>query len=79
MLLEVKNMSIHYDGFLAVDDISISIDAQEIVGVVGANGAGKSSIVRAIGGLVKPQMGQIFFERKESNGAAISIRFNLSN
>jgi branched-chain amino acid transport system ATP-binding protein len=61
-MLEVSDLTIRYGPFLAVDDITIKVDAGEIVGVVGPNGAGKSSIVRAIGGLVKPIAGKIVFD-----------------
>jgi branched-chain amino acid transport system ATP-binding protein len=61
-MLEVENLTIRYGPFLAVDQISIKVSEKEIVGVVGANGAGKSSVVKAIGGLVKPVSGDIRFQ-----------------
>lgn len=60
-MLEVADLTIRYGPFLAVDHLSISVDAGEIVGVVGPNGAGKTSIVKAMGGLVRPQSGRITF------------------
>lgn len=61
-MLEVRNLTVRYGPFLAVEDIDLHVDAREIVGVVGPNGAGKSSIVKAIGGLVKPDGGSVVFD-----------------
>lgn len=61
MLLEIKNLRIDYEGVEAVRGVNISLDKGEIVTILGANGAGKSSVLRAISGLVRPSTGQIEF------------------
>lgn len=61
-MLDVRDLTIRYGPFLAVDDVSIGVEEGEIVGIVGPNGAGKSSIVRAIGGIVPPVSGAIEFK-----------------
>jgi len=61
MLLEIKNLRIDYEGVEAVRGVDISLDKGEIVTILGANGAGKSSVLRAISGLVRPSTGQIEF------------------
>jgi branched-chain amino acid transport system ATP-binding protein len=61
-MLEVKDLVIRYGPFLAVDGVDLSVNEGEIVGIIGANGAGKSSLVRAVAGLVPPFSGSIAFE-----------------
>lgn len=60
-MLEVKDLTIRYGPFLAVDGVGVEVAGGEIVGFIGPNGAGKSSVVKAIGGLVQPQSGSIVF------------------
>ena len=50
-MLEVKNLSVSYGQHRALDDISVRISKGEVVVILGANGAGKSSLLRAIAGL----------------------------
>ncbi len=58
-ILEVRNLSVSYGGIKAVKDISFDVPKGEIVTLIGANGAGKSSTLRSIVGLVKPSSGSI--------------------
>ena len=58
-MLEVKNVHAYYGKIHALKDISINIDKGEIVTLIGANGAGKSSPLRTISGLLKPKEGTI--------------------
>lgn len=67
-LLEVKNLHVSYGGIQAVKDISFVVPKGEIVTLIGANGAGKSSTLRSIVGLVKPESGHIQFEGAELAG-----------
>jgi branched-chain amino acid transport system ATP-binding protein len=60
-LLAVANLSVAYDGMRALQDVSISANAGTIVTLVGANGAGKTSLLRAISGLVRAERGTIHF------------------
>jgi len=64
MLLEVENIRIHYDKVEAVKGISLSVDQGHISTLIGANGAGKTSILKAISGLIKLSSGEIRFEGK---------------
>ena len=50
--LEVRDLRVHYDGIQAVHGVSFSVRRGEIVTLIGANGAGKTSILRAISGLI---------------------------
>jgi len=60
-LLEVKNLSVHYGAICALHDISFELNPGEIVTLIGANGAGKSTTLRTISGLVRPSSGAIEF------------------
>ena len=54
-LVEVKNISFKYpNGYLAVDDVSFSIEAGENIAIVGQNGAGKTTTVKMLNGITKP-------------------------
>ncbi len=69
LLLSVAGLSVHYDSIKAVDDISFEVARREIVTLIGANGAGKSSILRAISGLV-PYTGSVTFAGKDLRNLA---------
>ena len=62
MKFEVEGLSVNYGGIEAVRDISFSVEEGEIVTLIGANGAGKSTTLRTIAGLVKPKCGKILFD-----------------
>lgn len=61
-MLNVKDLEVHYGGINAVRGISLSVAEGAVVGVVGRNGAGKSSLVNAIAGLVRPSGGTVEFD-----------------
>ena len=64
LLLSVSGLRVSYDSIQAVDDISFDVARGEIVTLIGANGAGKSSILRAVSGLI-PYAGSIAYEGKD--------------
>jgi branched-chain amino acid transport system ATP-binding protein len=61
MYFDLRNISVHYDKVLALDNVSLNLEKSEIVALIGANGAGKTSTLRAITGLAKPSAGEIWF------------------
>ena len=65
-MLKIENLTVKYGLIEAIHDVSFSVNQGEIVSLIGANGAGKTSILRTISGLVRPSQGSITFE-----GAAI--------
>ena len=62
-MLKVENLKIHYGGIEAVKGISFDVPDHAIVTLIGANGAGKSSTLRTISGLVKASEGSIVWRR----------------
>ena len=64
ILLEVRDLVVVYDGIRALQGVSFTVLKREIVTLIGANGAGKTSILRAISGLV-PYQGAILFEERD--------------
>jgi branched-chain amino acid transport system ATP-binding protein len=68
MLLQVKNLRCGYGSLEAVRRASLHVCAGEIVGLLGANGAGKSSLLRSIIGLLPPWEGEILIEGREVRG-----------
>ncbi len=67
-ILEVKNLNVSYGGIKAVKDISFSVPKGQVVTLIGANGAGKSSTLRSIVSLVRPESGSILWEGAEIAG-----------
>ena len=61
-LLQVENVDLFYGDAQALDGVSLEIANGEIVAIVGANGAGKSSLIRAIHGIEKPARGAVLFD-----------------
>lgn len=61
-MLEIKDLHVNYGGISAVKGINISVPEKSIVTLIGANGAGKSTTLRTIAGLVKPSSGEITFQ-----------------
>ncbi|KAF1295762.1 ABC transporter ATP-binding protein [Enterococcus sp. JM4C] len=64
-MLSVQNLSVHYGMIQAVRDVSFEVKEGEIVSLIGANGAGKTTILRTISGLIRPSSGSISFEGNE--------------
>lgn len=67
-MLEVKNIQVAYGKIVAVKDISVTVNQGEIVTLIGSNGAGKSTTLRTISGLIKPKSGEITFNGKRIDG-----------
>jgi branched-chain amino acid transport system ATP-binding protein len=67
-MLEVKNLQVSYGAISALHGISLSVKPGSIVTLIGANGAGKSTTLRTISGLVKPQSGTILYNGKDIAG-----------
>jgi len=65
--LEVRDLRVHYDGIQAVHGVSFSVRRGEIVTLIGANGAGKTSILRAVSGLI-PCSGRVTFAGRDLRG-----------
>ena len=69
-MLDVAGLGYSYDGAAAVRDVSLTVRPGEIVALLGANGAGKSTTVRMIAGVLRPQRGTIRFEGQGMDGTA---------
>ncbi|HBU70432.1 MAG TPA: ABC transporter ATP-binding protein [Elusimicrobia bacterium] len=65
--VEIKNLSVRFGSFTAVDDISFSVQKGEIFGFLGANGAGKTTTIRVICGLLLPTSGEVTVAGEVSN------------
>ena len=64
MLLELRDLHVHYDNIEALHGIDVRVEEGEIVTILGANGAGKSTTLMSISGVVRPSGGEIWFEGK---------------
>jgi branched-chain amino acid transport system ATP-binding protein len=67
-LLDIKNINCYYGDVQVIYDVSMHIDEGEVISLIGANGAGKSTMLKVISGLMKPQSGEILFENQPIHG-----------
>ena len=67
-LLSIENLKVNYGGIEAVKGVSMTVEEGQIVTLIGANGAGKSTILRTISGLVKPASGTVTFQGEDITG-----------
>ena len=67
-MLKVNNIDVYYGAIHAIKDISLEVPDGEIVTLIGSNGAGKSTTLHTISGLIKPKNGSIIFEDKDIAG-----------
>jgi branched-chain amino acid transport system ATP-binding protein len=68
MSLEIRDLSLFYGDAQALDEVSLTIGEGEIVAIVGANGAGKTSLIRTVAGMLKPRGGSIRYRGQEIAG-----------
>src|ERR1700761_6157757 len=68
-MLEIRDMVCGYGGVTALRGISLEVKTGQLVALIGANGAGKSTTLRAISGLVAPRSGSMMFEGEDITGA----------
>jgi branched-chain amino acid transport system ATP-binding protein len=79
-MLEVDAVSVRYGPIRAVNEVSLSISEGQVVAILGANGAGKSSLLGAVAGLLRPRAGRIVFDGERIDGRAAhhNVRRGLS-
>jgi branched-chain amino acid transport system ATP-binding protein len=68
MLLEIKDITVHYGKSMAIQDVSLEVAEGAVVSIIGANGAGKSTILRALSGLVASTSGEMRFMGERIDG-----------
>jgi branched-chain amino acid transport system ATP-binding protein len=76
-MLSVQDLDLFYGDAQALDRVSLEVPRGEIVAIVGANGAGKSSLIRAIAGIEKPRAGKIVFHGEEIQNRESHLICNL--
>ncbi|MCM3673381.1 ABC transporter ATP-binding protein [Peribacillus simplex] len=69
-MLKIEDINVYYGNIQALKGISLSINEGEIVTLIGANGAGKSTMLKTISGLLKPKQGKIIYEGQSIGGKA---------
>jgi branched-chain amino acid transport system ATP-binding protein len=66
-MLEIRNLDVFYGDVQVIWNVSFEVKQGEIVALIGANGAGKSTILKAVSGILRPRKGEILFEGKPVN------------
>jgi branched-chain amino acid transport system ATP-binding protein len=81
MLFRIEDLVVHYNKVAALKGVGLELDAGDIVTLIGANGAGKSTTLRAVSGLVRPTSGAIWFdgERIDGRAAADIVRRGIAH
>jgi branched-chain amino acid transport system ATP-binding protein len=69
-ILETVELSKHFGGLAAVNQVSIRVEAGEVVGLIGPNGAGKTTFINAVAGLNPPTAGRVVFDGRDTGGWA---------
>ena len=67
-MLSVNGLRVCYDGFIAVSSASLHVSTGQIVSLIGANGAGKTSLLSAVSGLLRPESGQVTYQGEDITG-----------
>jgi branched-chain amino acid transport system ATP-binding protein len=80
-LLELKNVASYYGSVQALKSVSLRVEQGEVVTLLGANGAGKSTTLRTISGLLRPASGEVWFDGQPIHGMATEkiVRLGLSH
>jgi branched-chain amino acid transport system ATP-binding protein len=76
-MLEIRNLVCRYGEVAAVKGVSLRVERGQLVALIGANGAGKTTMLRAISGLLPPAAGQILFESADITGAGARTILSL--
>ena len=69
-ILETFELSRHFGGLKAVDEVSLQVHAEEFLSIIGPNGAGKTTLLNLLSGTLKPTKGKVFYRGKEITGLA---------
>jgi branched-chain amino acid transport system ATP-binding protein len=69
-MLEVKNLKKSFSGFVATNDVSFTVDKQQIFAIIGPNGAGKSTLFNLITGHLRPDTGTVILDGRDITGTA---------
>lgn len=76
-LLEVTELTVYYGPVRGVVDVTLAVEEGEIVALLGANGAGKSTVLKAVSGLVKPRSGRVGFRGRDLRSVRGAARVQL--
>jgi len=76
-ILRTENLTIDFNGFIAVNKLDMTVNKNEIVGIIGPNGAGKTTFINLLSGYYKPVSGKIIFEDKDITKLSIEKRIFL--
>ncbi|MCA1553937.1 MAG: ABC transporter ATP-binding protein [Chloroflexi bacterium] len=76
-LLDIQNLSVNYGGIQALKDVDLRVNRGEVVTLIGANGAGKSTTLRAISRLINPRSGHIFYDGRDITRARPDVAVRL--
>lgn len=77
MMLKIDNLSVYYGKIKAIENINLTVANKEIVGIIGSNGAGKSTIINSIIGFIKPKEGKIIYNGNDISKFPTNLRIKM--
>src|SRR4051794_3904587 len=76
-MLELQQLSVYYGNIRALEDISLRVNETELVALIGSNGAGKSTTLKTISGLLRPRQGTIHYRGSDITKSPTNARVRL--
>lgn len=76
ILLETISLEKHFKGLKAVKDFTVEIEENKIYGLIGTNGAGKTTVINMLSGVLKPSSGKVIFQDRDITGLRPDIIAN---
>jgi len=67
-ILDIRNLSMHFGGVKALEDVSFQVQPGDVLGIIGPNGSGKTTLINCITGFLKPTRGQVHFKGRDITG-----------
>jgi ABC-type branched-subunit amino acid transport system ATPase component len=66
VMLSIHNLNVAYDERQVLHDVSLQVEAGQVLALIGPNGSGKSSLIRALSGVIKPRSGEVGVQGKDA-------------
>ena len=76
-ILEVENLKMYFGGVKAVDDLTFSVERHELLGIIGPNGSGKTTVFNALTGVYKPTSGRVLFNGADITGKPLESMVHI--
>src|SRR5438128_12100587 len=76
-MLRIRNLGVRFGGVVALHGVSLDLNRGEILGLIGPNGAGKTTLFNCLSGVIRPDRGAVYFEKRSLTFAPPHVRASL--